>query len=75
VSLEIIPFQAGFVKCRTIVGIFLKLNILEKHLRAKRDIVYWCFVDFEEAFDSFDREAWWFKMRKSRAGENTGSSM
>jgi hypothetical protein len=28
------------------------------------EILYWCFVDFEKAFDSINREALWYKMRK-----------
>jgi hypothetical protein len=36
----------------------------------KRGRIYWFFVDFEKAFDSVDREALWFKMRRLGVSEN-----
>jgi len=46
---------------------------IDKYLRAKRDRLYWCFVDFEKAFDSSNRVALWFKMRKMRVSESIGN--
>jgi hypothetical protein len=32
--------------------------------------MYWCLVDLEKAFDSIDKEALWFKMRKKGVSDN-----
>jgi hypothetical protein len=51
-------FQAGFVKGkRTLDNVFIIKTIVDKYLRGKSGRIYWCFVDFERAFDSIDREA------------------
>jgi hypothetical protein len=39
-------------------------------LREEIGRIYWCFLDFEKAFDSLDREALWFKMRRIGVSEN-----
>jgi hypothetical protein len=39
-------------------------------LKAKRGSSCWCFVDFQKAFDSTNREALWIKMRKIGVNEN-----
>jgi len=36
-----------------------------KYLQAKKGKLHWCFVDFEKAFDSINREASCFKMIKT----------
>jgi hypothetical protein len=41
----------------------------EKLLRTKREGVDWCFANFQKTLKSFDREAFWFKVRKNRVGE------
>jgi hypothetical protein len=62
-------FQAGFVKGkRTSDNVFILRTTVDKYLRVKRGKLYWCFVDFEKAFDSINREVLWFKMRKK--GDN-----
>jgi hypothetical protein len=35
--------------------------------------LYWCFVDFEKEFDSSNRVALWFKMRKMEVSEIIGN--
>jgi len=32
--------------------------------------LYWCFINFEKAFDSVNREALWLKLRKIGVSEN-----
>jgi hypothetical protein len=57
-------FQAGFVKGkRTSDNVFIIRISVDKYLRVKRGKLYWCFDDFEKAFDSIKREALWFKMK------------
>jgi hypothetical protein len=48
---------------RTSGNVFIIRSTVDKYLRVKRCKLYWCFVDFEKAFDSINREALWFKMR------------
>jgi hypothetical protein len=64
-------FQAGFVRGkRTLDNVFIIKTIMDKCLREKRGRTCWCSVDFEKAFDSIDREALWFKMRRIGVCEN-----
>jgi hypothetical protein len=63
-------FQAGFVRGkRTLHNVFIIKTTVDKYLR-ERGRMHWCFVDFEKAFDSIDREALWFKMRRIGVSEN-----
>jgi hypothetical protein len=32
--------------------------MIDRYLRFKRGRLYWCFVDFEKAFESIHRDAW-----------------
>jgi hypothetical protein len=41
-----------------------------EYLRFKRGRLYWCFVDFEKAFDSIQRAALWYKMRRNGISDN-----
>ena len=52
---------------------FIIKTSVDKYLRAKRDILYWCFVDFEKAFDSSNRVDLWFKVRKMGVNESIGN--
>jgi hypothetical protein len=64
-------FQAGFViNKRTTDNIFVIKSTIDKYLKVKRGRIYWCMVDLGKAFDSIDREALWFKMRKKGVSEN-----
>jgi hypothetical protein len=45
-------------------------STIDKYLKVKRRRIYWCTVDLEKVFDSIDREALWFKMRKKGVSEN-----
>jgi hypothetical protein len=64
-------FQAGFVKDkRSTDNIFVIETTVDRYLGVKRGCIYWCLVDLEKAFDSFDREALWFKMRKKGVSDN-----
>jgi transcription elongation factor Elf1 len=57
-------FQTGFVRGkRTLENVFIIKTIAEKYFREERGRIYWCFVNFEKAFGSINREALWFKMR------------
>jgi hypothetical protein len=59
-------FQVGFTKGkRTVDNIFIIKTCVDKYLKVKRGKLYWCFVDFEKAFDCINREALWYKMRKT----------
>jgi hypothetical protein len=45
-------FQAEFVRGkRKLDNVFIIKTIVDKYLRGKRGRIYWCFVDFEKAFD------------------------
>jgi hypothetical protein len=45
-------FQAGFIKGkRTTDNVFAIKTTINKYLRFKRGRLYWCFVNFEKAFD------------------------
>jgi hypothetical protein len=58
-------FQAGFMKGkRTSDNAFIIRTTVDKYLQVKRGKLYWRFVNFKKAFDSINREAVWFKMRK-----------
>jgi hypothetical protein len=58
-------FEMGFVKGRKAMdNVFLIKTMIDKYLRFKRYRIYWCFSDLEEAFDSTDREALWYKIRR-----------
>jgi hypothetical protein len=37
---------------------FVIKTMIDKYLRFKRGRLYWCFVDFEKAFESIYRDAW-----------------
>jgi hypothetical protein len=50
---------------RTVDNISVIKICVYKYLQAKRGRLYWCFADFEKAFDSIHREASWFKMTKT----------
>jgi hypothetical protein len=64
-------FQAGFVKDKRIAdNIFVIKTTVYRYLRVKRGRIYWCLVDLEKAFDSTDREAFWFKMRMKCVSDN-----
>jgi hypothetical protein len=39
-------------------------------LKANRGSLYWCFIGFEKAFYSINREVLWLKMRKIGVNEN-----
>ena len=55
--------QAGFRKGRgTVEQIFILRNIIEQSVEWNSNL-YVCFVDFEKAFDSVDRETLWRIMR------------
>jgi hypothetical protein len=65
-------FQAGFVKVkRTAENIFVIKTTVDRYLKVKIGRIFWCLVDLEKAFDSIDREALWFKMRKKGVSDNT----
>jgi hypothetical protein len=69
-------FQAGFVKGkRTSDNVFIIRIYVDKYLRVKRGKLYWCFVDFEKAFDSVNREVLWFKMRTKGVSGRTVSCL
>jgi hypothetical protein len=55
---------------RTKDNIFVIKTTVDRYLRVKRGRMYWCLVDLEKAFDSIDREALWFKMRKKGVNDN-----
>jgi hypothetical protein len=58
--------QLGFtIGRRTVDNISIIKICVYKYLQAKTDRLYWCFVDFEKAFDSIQREASWVKMTKT----------
>jgi hypothetical protein len=47
---------------------------VDNYLKVKRGRLYWCFVDSDKAFDSMNRYALWYKMRKMGVSENMVSS-
>jgi hypothetical protein len=64
-------FPAGFVRGkRTLDSVFIIKTIVDKCLREKRGQIYWCFVNFKKAFDSINRAALWFKVRRIGVSEN-----
>jgi hypothetical protein len=50
---------------RTVDNISIIKIRVYKYLQAKTGRLHWCFVDFEKAFDSINREASCFKMIKT----------
>ena len=63
---KLIRFQAVFCNNRTtdnMIIIWTPVD-LPKHLRAKREWVYWYFVDLQKVSDPVNREALWCNMRK-----------
>jgi hypothetical protein len=59
-------FQTGFTKGkRTVDNIFIIKTCVDKYLKVKTGKLYWCLVNFEKAFESINREALWYKMRKT----------
>jgi hypothetical protein len=42
---------------RTTYNIFVIKTTVDRYLKVKRGLIYLCFVDLENAFDSVDREA------------------
>jgi hypothetical protein len=60
---------------RTSDNIFIIRITVDKYLRVKRGKLYWCFVDFEKAFDSINREVLWFKMRMKGVSDRTVSCL
>jgi hypothetical protein len=59
-------FQTGFtIGRRTVDNTSISKIYVYKYLQAKTGRLYWCFVDFEKAFDSINREASQFKMIKT----------
>ena len=71
---KLTSFQTGFTKGRRTLGnIFVTRTFVDKYLRAERDRLYWCFVDFEKAFYSSNRVALRFKMRKMAVSESIGN--
>jgi hypothetical protein len=69
-------FQAGFAKGKsTSDNVFIIGTTVDKYLRVKRGKLYWCFVDFEKAFDSINREVLWFKMRTKGVSERMVSCL
>jgi Reverse transcriptase (RNA-dependent DNA polymerase). len=63
-------FQTGFAKGRRTIDIFIIKTSNDKYLTAKKGRLYWCLVDLKKAFDSSNREALRFKMRKIEVSEN-----
>jgi hypothetical protein len=64
-------FQAGYIKGkRTTDNILVIRTTIDKYLRFKRGRLYWCFVDLEKAFDSIDRDALWYKLRRKGISDN-----
>jgi hypothetical protein len=55
--------------------VFIIRTTVDKYLRVKTGKLYWCFVDFEKAFDSINREALWFKMRTKGVSERMVSCL
>jgi hypothetical protein len=51
-------------------NIFVIKTTVDRYLRVKRSRIYWCLVDLYKAFDSIDREALWFKLRKKGVSDN-----
>jgi hypothetical protein len=50
-------FQAGsFSGKKTLDNVLIIKTIVEKYLIEKRGRIYWCFVDFEKAFEQIGRE-------------------
>jgi hypothetical protein len=72
INRKILPrFQAGFIKGkRTTDNVFVIKTTIDKYLRFKRGRLYWCFVDFEKAFDSIHREALWYKLGRKGISDN-----
>ena len=69
-------FQMGFTKGkRTVNNIFIIKTCVDECLKVKKGKLYWCFVDFEKAFDSINREALWYKMRQTGVSENMVSNI
>jgi hypothetical protein len=48
----------------------LVIKITVDIFKSSKRRIYWCFVDLEKAFDSIDREALWFKMRRKGVSDN-----
>jgi hypothetical protein len=51
-------------------NIFVIKTTVDRYLRVKGGRIYWCLVHLEKAFDSIDREALWFTMRKKGVSDN-----
>jgi hypothetical protein len=69
-------FQAGFTKGkRTVDNIFIIKTSVDKYLKVNRGKLYWCFVNFEKAFDSINRDALWYKIRNIGVSENMVSNI
>jgi hypothetical protein len=60
---------------RTSDNVFIIRTTVDKYLRVKRGKLYWCFVDFEKAFDSINHEAVWFEMTKKGVSERVVSCL
>jgi hypothetical protein len=70
-SLKTTLFQVGLTQGRrTVDNIFIIKTSVDKYLKAERGSLCWCFVDFEKAFDSIDRETLLIKMREIGVNEN-----
>lgn len=48
---------------------------IDKYLRINRGRMYWWFMDSEKDFNSNDREALWFKMRRRGTSDSTMNSV
>jgi hypothetical protein len=58
-------FETEFIKGRRITDNVLVIKrTIDKCVRFKRGRLYWCFVDYEKAFDSVPKETLWYKLRR-----------
>jgi hypothetical protein len=58
-SQQIRSFRRGSLKASEPRAMFFVIKtIIDRYLRFKRRRLYWCFVDFEKAFESIHGDAW-----------------
>ena len=63
--------QAGFrMKFTTVDNLMVLNTIVQRTLKKKRRKLYACFVDFEMAFDSINRDKLFYKLRKCGLSDN-----
>ncbi len=60
--------QGGFRRDRNTIQQILMLRLMAEKARRKGKLVYNCFVDFEKAFDSINKEVTWAVLRSYGVG-------